>query len=253
MFFDENPISKRDVWLTMQRLQFWQQLQQFYGAGEPIFTYSLDELYPIAKIKDLNILDFGSEAGATANYFAKFNDVIAVEPNLPKRTYSDNRYVQLKGDVKALDYVSYGSMDLILLHNVLEYIPNKDKPAVLCELLKRLKPGGYISIVKHIREGRVFEEVTLLEDLDEAIRLLNGGDSYAYKYGPIYYYDESDITRWSPELVLRAKFGACTFARLKCREDNADWAKLFQLECLASKNERMQGNAFFNHLIFQRT
>ena len=95
------------------------------------------------------ILDFGSGEGITADYFAKANKVTAIEPwdEMLKDAWKDNEYTQIVGSVEALSEFKDDTFDVIICHNVLEYID--DKSEVLRELSRVLNPTGYISIVFH--------------------------------------------------------------------------------------------------------
>ena len=66
-----------------------------------------------------NILDFGSGLGVTANYFAAWHNVTAVEPNeeMINNRQAENAYKQIKGgiekvtgfDDRAFDIVPYAA------------------------------------------------------------------------------------------------------------------------------------------------
>lgn len=105
----------------------------------------------IGEIKDKNILDFGSGEGVTADHFAENNNVIAVEPweAMLENAWRDHAYRQIIGDVSALKEFPDNTFDVIICHNVLEYID--DKAAVLNELSRVLKQAGFISLAKHNR------------------------------------------------------------------------------------------------------
>ena len=64
------------------------------------------------------------------------------------------------------------SFDLIICHNVLEYID--DKKTAITEMSRLLKTGGTLSIVKHNRFGRVMQMAVLLNDINRANDLLDG-------------------------------------------------------------------------------
>jgi ubiquinone/menaquinone biosynthesis C-methylase UbiE len=119
------------------------------------------------------ILDFGSGEGITADHFAKANKVTAIEPwdEMLKDAWKDNEYTQIVGSVEALSEFKDDTFDVIICHNVLEYID--DKSEVLRELSRVLKPTGYISIVKHNRYGRVMQMAVLLDDFEKANRILD--------------------------------------------------------------------------------
>lgn len=92
------------------------------------------------------ILDFGSGEGITANHFAEKNDVTAIEPSkkMLSNAWKDYEYTQIVGDVNALSAFKNETFDMIICHNVLEYID--DKTAVvkaLARVLKKDSKGVY--------------------------------------------------------------------------------------------------------------
>ena len=137
----------------------------------------------IGDLKDKYILDFGSGEGASADHFAKENKVVAIEPweEMLKYAWKDNEYRQIVGDVKALSEFPDNTFDAIICHNVLEYIDDKEE--IVKELARVLKPEGFISIVKHNRNGRVMQMAVLLDDFEKANDLLDGKNSAASKFG----------------------------------------------------------------------
>ena len=90
----------------------------------------------------LKILDFGSGLGVTADYFAEWHEVTAVEPDeeMINNACNQNKYEQIHGSIEKLTVFADRSVDLIFCHNVLEYIENKEP--IVAELLRILKPGG---------------------------------------------------------------------------------------------------------------
>ena len=100
----------------------------------------------LGNIKDRDILDFGSGEGITSDHFAEFNRVVAVEPweDMLKDAWTDHDYRQVVGDINALSEFEDNSFDIIICHNVLEYI--EDKESVVQELARVLKPDGFISL-----------------------------------------------------------------------------------------------------------
>ena len=131
----------------------------------------------IGDIEGKKILDFGSGEGITANYFAKKNDVTAIEPSeeMLSNAWKDYEYTQIVGDVNALSGISDETFDIIICHNVLEYID--DKEAVIKALARVLKKDGILSIAKHNRTGRVMQMAVLLDDFEKANALLDGENS----------------------------------------------------------------------------
>ena len=207
-------------------------------------------------LKGLSILDFGSGEGITADHYAADNFVTAVEPSdeMLANAWKDHEYTQIIGDISALSVFDDNSFDFIICHNVLEYID--DKQAVICELVRVLKPNGKISIVKHNRAGRVMQMAVLLDDMEKANALLDGKNSMASKFGAIRYYNDSDITEWSSSLKLIDSYGIRTFWDLQQNQekhDQEEWQKrMAKLEMRVSQKEEYRQIAFFHHLVFTK-
>lgn len=210
----------------------------------------------LGNIKDKDILDFGSGQGITADHFAEFNHVVAVEPweEMLEDAWTDHDYRQVIGDIKALSEFEDNSFDIIICHNVLEYID--DKASVIRELARVLKPGGYISLAKHNRNGRVMQMAVLLDDFEKANALLDGEDSTASKFGAIRYYNDSDVTQWCSDLYIDKTYGIRTFWDLQQNQEkhsNGEWQeKMMQLEMRVSEMEDFINIAFFHHLIIKK-
>ena len=134
-------------------------------------------------IKGKRLLDFGSGFGLVANHLAKENQVLAVEPNeemVALRT-QDYSYQQLVGSLDQLASLEDASFDVILCHNVLEYVENRE--AVLKAFTRLLKPGGLLSIVKHNEVGRVLQTVVFENVTRKALALLAGQDLETHSMG----------------------------------------------------------------------
>jgi ubiquinone/menaquinone biosynthesis C-methylase UbiE len=138
-------------------------------------------------------LDFGSGTGMTANHFAKGNEVIAIEPDeeMLSDRFAENDYVQIKGDVKELRNFTDESFDVILCHNVLEYVTEREE--ILKEFSRILIKQGYLSILKHNKLGRVMQMVVLLNNFEHAKGLLDGENGHAKQFGTINYYEDTKI------------------------------------------------------------
>ncbi len=202
------------------------------------------------------ILDFGSGEGITANHFAEKNDVTAIEPSkeMLSNAWKDYEYTQIVGDVNALSAFKNETFDLIICHNVLEYID--DKAAVVKALARVLKKDGIISIVKHNRAGRVMQMAVLLDDFEKANELLDGKDSTASKFGTIRYYEDNDITKWEPQITVSDILGIRTFWDLQQNQqkhgDEAWQEKMLQLELRVSQIQEYKNIAFFHHLLLKK-
>lgn len=202
------------------------------------------------------ILDFGSGEGITANHFAEKNDVTAIEPSkeMLSNAWKDYEYTQIVGDVNALSVFKNETFDMIICHNVLEYID--DKAAVVKALARVLKKDGIISIVKHNRAGRVMQMAVLLDDFEKANEILDGKDSTASKFGTIRYYEDNDITKWEPQITISDIWGIRTFWDLQQNQqkhgDEAWQEKMLQLELRVSQMREYKNIAFFHHLLLKK-
>ena len=202
------------------------------------------------------ILDFGSGEGITANHFAEKNDITAIEPSkeMLSNAWKDYEYTQIVGDVNALSAFKNETFDMIIFHNVLEYID--DKAAVIKALARVLKKDGIISIVKHNRAGRVMQMAVLLDDFEKANAILDGKDSTASKFGTIRYYEDNDITKWEPQITISDILGIRTFWDLQQNQqkhgDEAWQEKMLQLELRVSQMREYKNIAFFHHLLLKK-
>ncbi|HIR05235.1 MAG TPA: class I SAM-dependent methyltransferase [Candidatus Copromonas faecavium] len=177
-----HAFTKLPAWEQMLKRIVWQQLGEINGK---------------------RILDFGSGEGITAAHYSENNSVIAIEPSeeMLSKAWRNDKYVQIAGDVSALAEFESDSFDLIICHNVLEYID--DKKTAITEMSRLLKTGGTLSIVKHNRFGRVMQMAVLLNDINRANDLLDGKNSTASKFGCIRYYEDDDILKWCNQLKLK--------------------------------------------------
>lgn len=202
------------------------------------------------------ILDFGGGEGITANHFAEKNDVTAIEPSkeMLSNAWKDYEYIQIVGDVNALSAFKNETFDMIICHNVLEYID--DKAAVVKALARVLKKDGIISIVKHNRAGRVMQMAVLLDDFEKANEILDGKDSTASQFGTIRYYEDNDITKWEPQITVSDILGIRTFWDLQQNQqkhgDEAWQEKMLQLELRVSQMQEYKNIAFFHHLLLKK-
>lgn len=207
-------------------------------------------------ISGKRILDFGSGEGITADHFAANNEVVAIEPSevILANAWKDNKYEQIVGDVSSLSKMPDSSFDMIICHNVLEYID--DKKQVITELSRLLKTGGILSLVKHNRAGRVMQMAVLLDDFDKANALLDRKDGSSTQFGAIRYYDDEDISKWNRKLKLIDTFGIRTFWDLQQNQEkhnSEEWQlKMVQLESRVSKIQQYRDIAFFHHLVFAK-
>lgn len=202
------------------------------------------------------ILDFGSGNGATADYFAKDNDVCAIEPSaeMLKDRFQNHDYKQIVGSIEQLKQLESASYDVVFCHNVLEYAQGREE--IVKEFYRVLKPGGILSIVKHNRPGRVMQMVVLLNNFDSANDLLDGKDSAASKFGTIRYYEDEDVTKWCDGFYIFKTYGIRTFWDLQqnqeIQEDVRWQEKILQIEARVADLEEYRKIAFFHHVILRK-
>ena len=210
----------------------------------------------LGELKGKTILDFGSGEGITANHFAKDNHVVAIEPwdEMLNNRWKDYEYRQIRGDASILAEFEENTFDVILCHNVLEYID--DKESVVNELYRVLKPGGMLSIVKHNRAGRIMQAAVMLDDTEKANELLDGKNIATSKFGTIKDYEDKMISEWNTGLKCVDSFGIRTFWDLQQNQEKHDleeWQeKMMQLEMRVSQMDEYRKIAFFHHLLFTK-
>ena len=210
----------------------------------------------LGEIKGKRILDFGSGLGITADYLAKDNNVVAVEPSKESisHRWKSNNYEQLCGSIEVLRNMEDASFDIIICHNVFEYATDREE--ITKEFSRLLKIDGYISIVKHNRLGRVMQMVVLLNDFQHANSLLDGNNGMTSKYGEIKYYDDDNIIEWCPELKITKTMGMRTFWDLQQNQEihkDKDWQRnMVEIEMRVSEIKEYQDIAFFHHLIIEK-
>lgn len=228
-------ITELPAWDRLLKRIAWQQLGRIHGK---------------------RILDFGSGEGITANYYAKDNCVVAIEPSkeMLKNRWADFDYTQIIGDISCLSDMADDSFDVIICHNVLEYVDDKEQ--VISELYRVLKPGGVLSVIKHNRAGRVMQMAVLLDDMEKSHSLLDGNDSAASKFGAIRYYEDEDILRWAKGLRVMKIYGIRTFWDLQQNQEKhgaEEWqVKMAELEMRVSEIEEYRNIAFFHHLLLTK-
>lgn len=212
----------------------------------------------ISKDNRLNILDFGAGFCVTANHYAKHHNVTAIEPS--KDMYSlrikENDYNLVTRGLDALTDIPDNAFDIIICHNVLEYVD--DKELVLRELSRVLKPNGKLSIVKHNLYGRALSYAVLNDEPKLALDLLNNNfDNAKNMFGKRdTYSNEYLINLLANKMTLTDIVGIRTFFGLSANSEikySSDWYQsMLELEMKASEIDEYKKVAFFNHLIFKK-
>ncbi len=210
----------------------------------------------LGSVKNKKILDFGSGFGFTSSYLANGNDVTALEPNPDMISYGEkpHGYTLINKDMSALSDTADNTFDMVICHLVFEFTENVKQ--ILSELVRVLKVGGIISVVKHNREGRIVQAVVLDYDIDDALKLLSGGNSHSSVFGDIKYYNNEDLESMSDcKLKISNVFGVRTLSSLHGAEMQSkdNWFdNMFAVESKLSENPDFAKIAFFNHVILTK-
>lgn len=223
--------------------------------GELFYKTIWDQL---SFAESMNVLDFGSGFGITANFLALKNKVIAIEPNekMCKMSVKENKYQQIIGGLEQLKQFPDNYFDLITCHNVLEYVDNKED--FIEEFSRILKKDGVLSLVKHNHLGRIMQRVVFENNLDLAISEIKGQHTLSENFGEIKYYDEEHITKWTQGYLLkidnllgvRIFFGLVQDNEIKFNEVWQE--KMLEMELNASNIDGFKKIAFFHHVLLSK-
>lgn len=208
----------------------------------------------------LNILDFGAGFCVTASHYAPFHRVTAIEPSkeMLDLKVGDHcgSYTCIQGGIEEVRKQKNADFDLVICHNVLEYVPDKEQ--ILTELAGVLKQGGRLSIVKHNLAGRILAYSVFSDDPQAALGLLEDGDNEDNMFGKRDTYSTEYLMRKASELglSLEDRFGLRTFFGLSSNNDKkytTEWYdNMLALEMKTCNLEEYKNIAFFNHLIFRK-
>lgn len=202
------------------------------------------------------ILDFGSGFGITADYFARKNEVTAIEPNeeMLNHRVCNNKYTQILGGIEQLAKMPNQSIDMVICHNVLEYVDNREE--LFREFSRVLKPNGLVSIVKHNKAGKVMQKAVFEYKINEAMELINNGNVVSENFGLIREYDNSQLHKYCEGFFEIDKiYGVRMFFALQRNElkTGEDWIlNMYELECAAEEIPEFRDIAFFHHLILKK-
>ena len=168
--------------------QYKQMLEQPWGKIQYEITFA-----QLEHIKEKKILDFGSGFGLVSQFLAQNNEVVAIEPQEEMLfAYSNHSYEKILGSLEQVEKFESESFDIVLCHNVLEYIDENCRVNYLSELKRVLKRNGKLSIIKHNQVGKIMQAVVFSNDVDQALDLLNGNEfkSVSFSQGTTYTIDE---------------------------------------------------------------
>lgn len=210
----------------------------------------------LGNLENQLILDFGSGFGVTSNYLAKHNKVVAVEPSeeMIKNRYLDNQYIQINDSMEWLFQEPDNKYDCIICHNVIEYMENRAE--LLQQFARVLNKDGFISIVKHNRNGKIMQKAVFEYNMEETEALLSNEDSNSENFGVIKEYDNNLLEAYSNgKLIIDRCYGVRTFYGLQDNRIKSDpnWLENMQrIELEVAENPSFREISFFHHIILKK-
>ena len=168
--------------------QYKQMLEQPWGKIQYGITFA-----QLEHVKNKKILDFGSGFGLVSQFLDENNEVVAIEPEKEMLfAYSNHTYEKILGSLEQVEKFESESFDIVLCHNVLEYIEENNREKYLSEFKRVLKRDGKLSIIKHNQVGKIMQAVVFSNDVDQALDLLKGNEfkSVSFNSGTTYTIDE---------------------------------------------------------------
>ena len=210
----------------------------------------------ISNDKRVKILDFGAGFCISASHYAKDHEVIALEPNEEMINLRvEGEYKLIHGGLEYLSNFEDNSFDVVICHNVLEYVDNKEE--ILKELVRVLKPEGTLSVIKNNLYGRVFAMAVLGNNPKAALDLLADEKEENSMFGNRNVYDNEYLVKsLEGKADLKDVFGIRTFFGLSSNNEikyTDEWYKpMLELEKKAYALDEYKKVSFFNHLIFKK-
>ena len=168
--------------------QYKQMLEQPWGKIQYEITFA-----QLVHLKNKKILDFGSGLGLVSQFLSENNEVVAIEPEKEMLfAYPNHTYEKILGSLEQVKKFEAESFDIVLCHNVLEYIEENNRENYLSELKRVLKQDGKLSIIKHNQVGKIMQAVVFSNDVDQALELLKGNEfrSVSFNAGITYTIDK---------------------------------------------------------------
>ena len=168
--------------------QYKQMLEQPWGKIQYEITFA-----QLVHLKNKKILDFGSGLGLISQFLSENNEVVAIEPEKEMLfAYPHHTYNKILGSLEQIENFESESFDIVLCHNVLEYIEENNREKYLSELKRVLKKDGKLSIIKHNQVGKIMQAVVFSNDVEQALDLLQGNEfkSVSFNSGTTYTIDK---------------------------------------------------------------
>ena len=168
--------------------KYKQMLEQPWGKIQYEITFA-----QLVHLKNKKILDFGSGLGLVSQFLGENNEVVAIEPEKEMLfAYPNHTYKKILGSLEQVEKFEAESFDIVLCHNVLEYIEENNREKYLSEFKRVLKQDGKLSIIKHNQVGKIMQAVVFSNDVDQALDLLKGNEfrSVSFNSGTTYTIDK---------------------------------------------------------------
>lgn len=115
----------------------------------------------------------------------------------------DHEYTQIVGDIEKLKQHPDQSFNVIICHNVLEYMTKREE--IFKEFCRILKPNEMISLVKHNHARRIMQKVIFENNIEEVLSLLDGGSINVMNFGAVHYYIPEDVITWIEDKIFTFK------------------------------------------------
>lgn len=167
---------------------YQQMLEQPWGKIQYKITFA-----QLQHLENKRILDFGSGFGLVSQFLAGKNQVVSIEPNA-EMLYAngDSSYEKMLGSIELLNKFESKSFDIVVCHNVLEYILPEERKSYMAQFKRILKDDGRISVIKHNQVGKVIQSVVFANDIDKALGMLKGErfESASFAHGSTYTIEE---------------------------------------------------------------
>jgi len=172
-----------------------------------------------------------------------------------KYRFCNNEYIQIVGGTEQLRKIPDQSYDMIICHNVLEYLDNRAE--LFFEFRRVLKPDGFASIVKHNKTGKIMQKAVFEYKINEAIALINNGNAVSSNFGIINEYDNCELEKYCEgSFEIDKIYGVRMFFALQRNElkMESDWiSNMYSLECTTEEIPEFRNIAFFHHVILKQT
>lgn len=210
----------------------------------------------LSHVQNQNVLDFGAGFGITAQQLSQNNTVTAIEPNSDLLSADNTQnFTKIQGSLDALKKLPDHSFDIIICHNVLEYVPKNQHADYLAQFERLLKSGGELSLIKHHSVGKVLHSVVFNNDIASALDTLAGKDSYqsaAFTKGDTYTLEE---LAENTKLTIENYQGIRTLYALQPNhfKTQEGWIEnLTKFELAVANQKPYKDIAFFHHVTLRK-